>query len=222
MPEIIDRLNLGGWSLLPLHRIGFGRMRRNDGYWAMKYVLAIGLLFVSLGHAAADTLGASAASAISAYRRQHGLSGVSVDPGLTAIASQQAHAMARAGVLSHSVSGSFQSRVSGRGLAAENIAAGARDLSAALDMWKRSAGHRANLLRGGIRQIGIASASAPNSPYKVFWALVLAGSPERRTLRQKRMTSQRMQRAATARPGQRDVIKYCGEAIPGMARIACE
>jgi hypothetical protein len=31
-----------------------------------------------------------------------------------------------------------------------------------------------------------------------------------------------MRRAAMARPGGRDVIKYCGEALPGMARIACE
>src|SRR5262245_30139043 len=115
-------------------------------YCAMKHGLAFALLLASLGSASADSLGASAASDISAYRRQHGLSGVSVDAGLTAIASQQAHAMARAGVLSHSVGGSFQSRVNGRGLAAENIAAGATELSAALDMWKRSAGHRANLL----------------------------------------------------------------------------
>src|SRR5215510_3649861 len=124
----------------------------------MKYGLAVVLLFVSVATASADSLGASAAGAISAYRRQHGLSGVTVSSSLTAIASQQAHAMARAGVLSHSVGGSFQSRVNGRGLAAENIAAGATELSAALDMWKRSAGHRANLLRGGITRIGIASA----------------------------------------------------------------
>jgi hypothetical protein len=184
----------------------------------MKHGLAIVLLFLSVGSACADSLGASAASTISAYRRQHGLSGVSVDAGLTALASQQAHAMARAGVLSHSVGGSFQSRVSGRGLAAENIAAGARDVSAAIEMWKRSAGHRANLLRGGISQIGIASASAPNSRYKVFWALVMAGSPEPKL----RGKMPRMRRAAMARPHGRDVIKYCGEALPGMARIACE
>ena len=75
----------------------------------MKYGLATVLLFVSLGTASADTLGATAQSAISAYRRQHGLSAVTIDSALMQVASQQAHAMARAGVLSHSVGGSFQS-----------------------------------------------------------------------------------------------------------------
>jgi len=184
----------------------------------MRHAVAIVLLFLSVGSACADSLGATAAGAISSYRRQHGLSGVSVDSGLTAAASQQAHAMARAGVLSHSIGGSFQSRVRGRGVAAENIAVGARDVNAAIEMWKRSAGHRANLLRGGITQIGIASASAPNSG-KVFWALVMAGATEPKV---RIKMPPRMRRAAIARPGQRDVIKYCGEPIPGMARIACE
>ena len=186
----------------------------------MRYALAFLLLFVSVGSASADSIGGGAAGAISAYRRQHGLSGVTVDPGLTAIASQQAHAMARAGVLSHSVGGSFASRVGGGyGMAAENIAAGTRDLSSTIEMWKRSSGHRANLLKGGVTRIGIASAHAPNSRYKVFWALVLAGSAEPRGLRK---PPRMMRRAAMAKPARPDVIKYCGEPIPGLVRIACE
>jgi hypothetical protein len=185
----------------------------------MKHGLAVLFLFGSLNGAWADSVGATAANEISAFRRQHGLSGVHIDGSLTTAASHQAHAMARAGVLSHTIGGAFQSRVAGRGLAAENIAAGARDVHAAIEMWKRSAGHRANLLRGGITQIGIASAAAPNSRYKMFWALEMAGSPEPK-LRLKGMP--RMRRAAIARPGGRDVVKYCGEALPGMARIACE
>lgn len=185
----------------------------------MKHGLAVILLLGSLNAASAQSLSATAAGEISAFRRQHGLSGVSVDSGLTVAASHQAHAMARAGVLSHTIGGSFQSRVAGRGVAAENIAAGARDVHAAIEMWKRSAGHRANLLRGGITQIGIASAAAPNSRYKLFWALVMAGSPEPK-VRIKGMP--RMRRAEIARRGGHDVIKYCGEPLPGMARIACE
>jgi hypothetical protein len=186
----------------------------------MKYGLAIVLLFLGVGTAAAESLGASAAGAISAYRRQHGLSGVTVSGSLTSIASHQAHAMARANVLSHSVGGSFQSRVNaaGVGLAAENIAYGVRDLNSALDMWKRSAGHRANLLKGGITQIGIASAQANSG--RVYWALVMAGSAEPRGLRK----PPRMRRAAatTTRRGPSLGIKYCGESPSGMPRIACE
>ena len=185
----------------------------------MKYGLALILLLASLGSAAADSLGASAAGAISAYRRQHGLSGVSVDSTLTHLASQQAHAMARAGVMSHSVGGSFQSRVgsAGRSFAAENIAYGARDLNSALDMWKRSAGHRANMLNSGVSQIGIASAQASSG--RVYWALVMAGSAAPRGLRIKQP---RMRRAAITRSGPSFGIKYCGESPTGMPRIACE
>jgi uncharacterized protein YkwD len=191
----------------------------HGGRSAMKHGLAIVILFVCQGSAFADTLSTTAESAISAYRRQHGLPAVKVDTGLMQLARQQAHAMARAGVLSHSVGGSFQSRMSGtnRGIAAENIAVGTPDLSSTLDVWKRSSGHRANLLKRGITQIGIASAEASNSR-KMFWALVMAGSAEPRSLRK----PPRMRRAAAPRPGRPDLIKFCGDPVPGMPRIACE
>jgi uncharacterized protein YkwD len=187
----------------------------------MKLRLAFFLLLASVGSACADSLAATAQTMISAYRRQHGLSAVTIDSSLMQVAGYQAHAMARAGVLSHTVGGSFAARISGanRSLAAENIAAGAGDFSSALDMWKRSAGHRANLLKSGITHIGIASAQAPNSRYKVFWALTMAGSAEPRGLRK---PPRMMRRAAIARSGHRDVVKFCGESPPGMPRIACE
>src|SRR5437588_12285153 len=68
------------------------------------------------------------AEMISRYRREHGLSTVKTDPQLTAIAERQAKAMAAAGIMEHSVAGSFSSRVSGvnANRAAENIAAGTK------------------------------------------------------------------------------------------------
>ncbi|MFL5107360.1 MAG: hypothetical protein ACJ8DX_14815, partial [Xanthobacteraceae bacterium] len=66
--------------------------------------------------------------------------------------------------------------------------------------------------------IGIASAAAPNSRYKVFWALVMAGSAEPRSLRK----PPRMRRASIRRSGPPDLIRFCGEAIAGLPRIACE
>jgi len=185
----------------------------------MRIRLAFVLVLLSVGSASADSLSSAAQSAISAYRRQHGLSTVTVDGALMQVARHQADAMARAGVLSHTVGGSFQSRISAanRGNAAENIAFGVSDFSSALDMWKRSAGHRANLLKGGMTRIGIASAQANSG--RVFWALVLAGSPEPRSLRK---PPRMMRRAAAVRPGHRDVIKFCGESPAGMPRIACE
>jgi uncharacterized protein YkwD len=133
------------------------------------------LLVLSMGEAAAD-VGAAAQAAISAYRRQYGLSAVTVDARLMQLAREHAGAMARAGVMSHNAGGAFATRIAryNPSVAAENIAAGYRDFASVLAEWKRSSGHNANLLKGGVTRIGIASANAPSSRYKVFWTLILA------------------------------------------------
>ncbi len=122
-----------------------------------------------------------AAAMISEYRRSRGLPAVTVDGSLTAIAASQAQAMARANKMSHSLGGSFPSRLSRGGynalIAAENLAAGPRDLDEAMRSWRGSKGHNANLLKPGVTQIGIAVAYAPKSRYGNFWALVL-GTPD--------------------------------------------
>jgi len=138
--------------------------------------LAIAVLWASVSHAAAATLAEQARVAISTYRQQHGLSAVKVDARLMQLASEQARAMASAGVLDHSVSRSFAARIAryNPDTAAENIAAGTHDLSSTLGVWKRSPGHNANLLRRGVTHFGIASAPAPQTKYKMFWSLIVA------------------------------------------------
>lgn len=130
---------------------------------------------------------ADAAAQITQYRTGRGLSAVTVDGTLTAIALKQAQAMARANKMSHSLGGSFQSRLSRGGynalIAAENLAAGPRNLNEALASWRGSKGHNANLLKPGVTQIGIAVAYAPNSRYGNFWALVLGTPDDGQTLR---------------------------------------
>jgi uncharacterized protein YkwD len=140
----------------------------------MKNLLVVLFSVFSLGQALAQ----DAAGAVSSYRRQHGLPGVSTDPALTRLAHQQASAMARSGSLSHSAAGPFASRVAGRGNAAENIAMGTNNFSATLAMWKSSSGHNANLLRRGVNRVGVASATGSNG--RMYWALILAGSVEKR------------------------------------------
>ncbi len=124
---------------------------------------------------------ADAAAKISEYRRSRGESTVTVDATLTAIALRQAQAMARAGKMSHTLGGSFTTRLGKGGydalIAAENLAAGPRNLDEALSSWRGSKGHNANLLKPGVTQIGIAVAYAPNNRYGNFWALVL-GTPD--------------------------------------------
>jgi uncharacterized protein YkwD len=120
----------------------------------------------------------AAQSMISGYRRNNGLGPVTIDPTLTKMAEAQAHAMAARNKMDHDVGGSFQSRLAASGypagVAAENIGAGYHTLAEAFSGWRDSPGHRANMLKDGVTQIGIAAVYAPNSKYKVFWALVLA------------------------------------------------
>ena len=92
-----------------------------------------------------------------------------------AVALQQARAMAASGTVSHSVGGSFTTRIAGlrKSVAAENIGAGFLSFAEMLKQWEDSAGHRENLLIAGARKIGVASVDNPKSPYRKFWAMVL-------------------------------------------------
>jgi hypothetical protein len=112
---------------------------------------------------------------ISQYRREHGLSAVKTDAKLTAVAVQQAQAMAAAGIMEHDVAGSFASRISAANTdsAAENIAAGTKTWADTLRMWKASPGHNANLLRSDADSLGVAVAYNEHTRYKVYWAMVI-------------------------------------------------
>jgi uncharacterized protein YkwD len=121
-----------------------------------------------------------AAALISAYRRQHGLGGVTVDPTLTRIAADHSRRMAAANRMAHVLpgQGSFQQKLKSGGFnggaAGENVAAGQKSLADVLAAWQRSPGHNRNLLLRGATSIGIAVAVAPESRYKTFWTLILA------------------------------------------------
>jgi uncharacterized protein YkwD len=138
----------------------------------MKILLVV-WLFILASASVADA--ADIAGQVSAYRRANGLPAVQMDSQLNALALLQAGAMASHESISHSVGGSFQSRVAGlrRRLAAENIAAGFLTFPETLKQWEDSAGHRENLLMVGARRIGVASVPKPSSPYRRFWAMII-------------------------------------------------
>jgi len=138
----------------------------------IKYASAAVILALSASAALA-----SPASEISAYRKSHGLSAVSADPALNALAAKQANAMAARGVMDHSVYAPFGQRISAyhASVAAENIAMGTRSFSETLAIWEASSGHNANLLLGSARRIGLASASGHG---RTYWALILAAPSE--------------------------------------------
>ena len=114
---------------------------------------------------------------ITAYRRAHNLSPVTIDPALMALAQSQANAMARANHLSHEIAGNLDHRLNAshhaKGYAVENVSAGYANADAALAGWQRSPGHNANLLDGHMRRMGIAAADAPDTRFKTYWALMM-------------------------------------------------
>jgi uncharacterized protein YkwD len=122
---------------------------------------------------------AAAASMISGYRGNNGLGAVTVDPELMRMAGEQAHAMAVHDKMDHDIGRPFQERIRNspfrNSVAVENISAGYHTLAEAFSGWRDSPPHRANMLNRSVTRIGIAAVLAPNSKYKVFWALILAG-----------------------------------------------
>jgi uncharacterized protein YkwD len=120
----------------------------------------------------------TAASMISGYRTNNGLTVVTVDPELMKLAQAQAQAMAARDKLDHNVIRDFTGRLKASGydakFAAENIGAGYHTLAEAFSGWRDSPPHRKNMLLQGATQMGIAAVYSPKSKYKVFWALILA------------------------------------------------
>jgi uncharacterized protein YkwD len=127
----------------------------------------------------------TAASMISGFRANNGLAAVIIDPELMKLAQAQANAMAARDKLDHNVIRDLGGRLKGSGYdaksAAENIGAGYHTLAEAFSGWRDSPPHRKNMLLAGATQMGIAAAYAPNSKYKVYWALILAAPEVRRS-----------------------------------------
>lgn len=123
----------------------------------------------------------AAALSITQFRKASGLGPVSSDPQLVAAARTHAETMARSGVMSHDIGGSFPSRVRQAGIRAgyvsENVAMGQTSLQEVMASWKASSGHRANLLSRTATRIGLARTGGAGG--RQFWALILA-SPEPR------------------------------------------
>ena len=140
--------------------------------------------YQSMATADAKLDAAAAASMISGYRRNNGLSVVSLDPLLMKAAEEQARAMASKNRFEHDAAGPFAQRIKRSGydakIAVENIGAGYHTLAEAFSGWRDSPPHRANMLRSGVTKMGIAAVYSPKSKYKVFWALILAEPDDRR------------------------------------------
>jgi uncharacterized protein YkwD len=122
--------------------------------------------------------GAVAASMISGFRANNGLGAVDIDPELTRVAADHARTMAAKDKVDRAAGREFSGRLAKAGFdgkgAVESVGAGYHTLAEAFSGWRDSPPHRANMLKGGVNRMGIATVYAPGSKYKVFWTLVLA------------------------------------------------
>jgi len=83
--------------------------------------------------------------------------------------------------MSHDVSGSFASRLAASGVATaeagENLGAGYRSVAEAMDGWRHSPEHDANLRLARVTRFGIALAKDATTEYGIYWAMVVAAEP---------------------------------------------
>jgi uncharacterized protein YkwD len=119
---------------------------------------------------------------INAYRKQHGLRPVTLQPALTEAARAHSRDLAKWDRISHFGSDGSNpwDRVKRAGygakLAAENVGTGQASIDEVLKGWQASPGHNKNLLLPEAQHMGIALVQDPKTEFKTFWTLVV-GSP---------------------------------------------
>jgi uncharacterized protein YkwD len=95
-------------------------------------------------------------SATNATREQYGLAPLHVDYALMRSARRHTAWMARSRNLSHTSA-----------MVAENIAVGQRSVRGVIGSWLSSPGHRANMLSGSHRRLGVAAYRTPEGT--IYW-----------------------------------------------------
>ena len=109
---------------------------------------------------------------VNAERAKAGCKAVVLDPRLTAAAAGHAQDMATNNYFSHTSRDgrTFVDRIKAQGYPvprSENIAAGQPTVTAVMDAWMASAGHRANIL--DCSAVAMGAASAQGGSYGVYW-----------------------------------------------------
>lgn len=135
---------------------------------------AIPALYLPLASNTAQIDVEAARDMISSYRRNHGAPPLTVDPELQKLAETEAAAMAAADRPSKAQT--VKAAVTRLGYADvnANLSAGYHTLAEAFSGWRESPPHNATLLDPQASRMGIATAYAPGSKYKVYWALLTA------------------------------------------------
>lgn len=168
--------------------MGGRNLRR--GFWAAACIPALALLgacateapttaalpsiYLPLASQAAHVDTDAARDMISSYRRNRGAGPLTVDPELQRLAEAEAAAMAVADRPSKAQTVKAAVGRLGFSDVNANLSAGYHTLAEAFSGWRESAPHDATMLDPRATRMGIATAYAPDSKYKVYWALLTA------------------------------------------------
>jgi uncharacterized protein YkwD len=128
----------------------------------------------SLARADAAVDAGTAQAMIGAYRANKGLAPVVLDPDLERLAQVEARAMAAAD--KPASANAVKGRLAAEGFTGPgaNLSAGYHTLAEAFSGWRDSPQHNTVLLDPKAGRMGIATAYAPGSKYKVYWVLLTA------------------------------------------------
>lgn len=144
----------------------------------------IGLAVLPASHALAQNGGADAAAVlgeVNRIRAAHGLSAVAPDPALMEAAADYASELKGRPDLGHiGRNGSTPPlRAAKAGYAggdvAETLAAGYEDPADAVEAWMNSPSHRDVILKADAAYAGAAREDAPETEYKSYWTMLVAG-----------------------------------------------
>jgi uncharacterized protein YkwD len=131
-------------------------------------------LYLPLTKNTAQLDAGTARDMISSYRSNKGVAPLALDPDLQRLAEAEAAAMAAADRPSKAQTVKSAVERLGYSAAEANLSAGYHTLAEAFSGWRDSPAHNAVMLSPGATRMGIATAYAPNSKYKVYWALLVA------------------------------------------------
>ena len=120
---------------------------------------------------------ASSLSMINMYRANKGLAALQWDPALARVAQVQADRMAAADKVLSVEESRLDADLAAGGIGYRsflaNYSAGYRTFAEAFSGWRESKVHDATMQAPRATRIGLATAQAPNSKYKIFWTLVV-------------------------------------------------
>ncbi len=118
---------------------------------------------------------------VNEYRASKGLPALSLDDHATAAAEILVKDMASHDHMSHvgPKGADLQKRLTMAGyhyrVAAENVGVGQRSFAQMIDGWKKSTPHSRNILLAEAKHMGIAYEYKPDTKYKTYWTLIVAG-----------------------------------------------